>query len=51
MNKGFNELTELVAHMAEQMLAQGDDRITILGMIQSAVTHGLTDAGFTDDTE
>jgi hypothetical protein len=30
------------------MLARDEDRVTILGLIQSAVMHGLHDAGLTD---
>lgn len=51
MNEGFNELSALVTGLAERMMEQGDDRVTILGMIQSATLHGLTDAGFTDETD
>lgn len=46
MHEGFNDLSERVTGLVERMLAQGDDRVTILGMIQSAVLFGLADAGF-----
>jgi hypothetical protein len=46
----FNALNDLIADVTERMLGHGDDRVTILGMIQSAVLHGLHDGGFTDET-
>ena len=51
MNDGFNDLRAQVADLASRMLDEGDDGVTILGMIQSAVMHGLADAGFSDETE
>lgn len=44
-------LTSAVYELASRLLEQGDDRVTVLGMIHSGVMHGLHDAGFTDDTE
>lgn len=45
-----NTLSAAAYELAEGILKNGDDRVTILGMIQSAVMHGLHDAGFTDET-
>jgi hypothetical protein len=43
-------LATAVEELAKGLVDHGDDRVTILGMVHSAVMHGLTDAGFTDDT-
>jgi hypothetical protein len=50
MNDAFNDLAESVTAIAERLLESGEDRVTILGMLQSALLHGLHDAGFTDET-
>jgi hypothetical protein len=50
LNEQLNALGNVVSDIAERMLAHGDDRVTILGMTQSAVMHGLYVAGFTDET-
>jgi hypothetical protein len=50
MQRTFSELTSSITDISERMLNNGDDRVTILGMIQSAVLHGLHDAGFSDET-
>lgn len=51
MNDALNDFSESVTAIAERMLEAGQDRVTILGMLHSALMHGLHDAGFTDDTE
>jgi hypothetical protein len=51
LNEQLNALSALVAETVEEMSRRKDDRVTILGMVHSAVMHGLHDAGFTDDTE
>jgi hypothetical protein len=50
LNDRFQILTDLVEQITRRMIEHEDDRVTILGMIQSAVAHGLHDGGFRDET-
>jgi len=51
LNKRLNGLEEMIEDVVSKMLEHDDDRVTILGMVHSAVMHGFANAGFDDDDD